>query len=205
MLKPGLEKKQQHYNKKQGISLKASNMKSTRIKQTSIPITIVVVSIALALSSYCSISNIAGTSGNQKVQQDSTYHYHSTHPNIPHISFFGKLVVLDDSTHIMQQITEIVESDTMLSISGRVLTVGQVGFGINIHSGFLSLLSSTQVDDPKIKEVVEYLSSIYGEPEEDEPDDYWWRESADGDNLGRLIVRMRPLHSEEGGTVLFFE
>lgn len=129
----------------------------------------------------------------------------SVYTNKPQISFFGKPVILDDSTHIMQQITEIVESDTMLSISGRVLTVGQVGFGINIHSGFLSLLSSTQVDDPKIKEVVEYLNSIYGTPDEDDPDDYWWREKADGDNLGRLIVRMRPLHSEEGGTVLFFE
>lgn len=72
------------------------------------------------------------------------------------ISFFGKPLVMDDSTHIMQQITEIVESDTMLSIDGWVLTVGKVGFGIaiNIHSGYLRLLSSTQVDDPKIKEVI---------------------------------------------------
>lgn len=121
------------------------------------------------------------------------------------ISFFGEPVILDDSTHIMQQITEIVERDTMLSITGRVLTVGQVGFGINIHSGYLSLLSSTQVDDPKIKEVLEYLNSIYGAPEENEPDDYWWYVGADEDYPGRLVARMRPLHSEEGGTVLFFE
>lgn len=121
------------------------------------------------------------------------------------ISFFGKPLVMDDSTHIMQQITEIVESDTMLSIEGWVLTVGKVGFGIaiNIHSGYLRLLSSTQVDDPKIKEVLEYLNSIYGTPYENDPDDYWWRDRAD-DNILGWIVRMRPFRSEEGGTVLFF-
>ena len=153
-----------------------------RTRKTMAPLLTVICIVVLALSSQASVFT-----------------------DNPKISFFGKPVVLDDSTHIMQQITEIVESDTMLSISGRVLTVGNVGFGINIHSGFLSLLSSTQADDPKMKEVLEYLSSIYGIPDEDEPDNYWWRERADGDNLGRLIVRMRPFHSEEGGTVLFFE
>lgn len=126
-------------------------------------------------------------------------------PMFDTISFFGEPIVMDDSTHIMQQITEIVESDTMLSIEGWVLTVGKIGFGvaINIHSGYLILLSSTQVDDPKIKEVLEYLNSIYGTPYENDPDDYWWRDRAD-DNILGWIVRMRPFRSEEGGTVLFF-
>lgn len=153
-----------------------------RTRKTMAPLLTVICTVVVALSSKASV-----------------------YTDNPKISFFGKLVVLDDSTHIMQQITEIVESDTMLSISGIVLTVGKVGFGIgiDIRSGFLSLLSSTQVDDPKMKEVLECLSSIYGTPYENEPDDYWWQDRAD-DNILGWIVRMRPFRSEEGGTVLFF-
>lgn len=147
----------------------------------------------------------AGTSGNQETQQDSTYYHPSTCPNVSHISFFGKPVMLDDSTHIMQQITEIVENDTMLSIDGWVLKVGQVSFRMNIMDDGLSLNSSTQPDDPKMKQVIEYLNSIYGVPEEDEPDNYWWWVGTNEDYPDGMVIRLRPLHFEEGGTVLFFE
>jgi len=164
----------------------------------------VTCAVILVLSSSGMISKDSATSVDDKIQQDTTRHQTPVYPNNSPIFFFGKPVILDDSTHIMQQITEIVESDTMLSIDGRELTVGKVEFGINFHSGFLSLLSSTQPDDPKMKEVIEYLNSIYGTPEEDEPDNYWWYVGADEDYSGKLVARLRPLHSEEGGTVLFF-
>lgn len=180
-------------------------MEKKMIKITFFCILVATSVTTLALSSYGMIGKEEEISIDDKKQQDTTHHQTPVYLNNSLISFFGKPVILDDSTHIMQQITEIVESDTMLSITGRVLTVGQVGFGINIHTGYLSLLSSTQVDDPKIKEVLEYLNSIYGAPEENEPDDYWWYVGADEDYPGRLVARMRPLHSEEGGTVLFFE
>lgn len=165
----------------------------------------VTCAVILALSSCGMISKETETSIDDKTQKDTSYHQVPIHPSISHISFFGKPVIWDDSTHIIQQITEIVESDTMLSISGRALTVGKVGFGINIHGGFLSLISSTQPDDPKMKQVIEYLTSIYGEPVENQPDDYWWYSGAKDDYLGRLVARLRPLHSEEGGTVLIIE
>lgn len=72
------------------------------------------------------------------------------------------------------------------TLDGKVLAVGKVKFGINTHSEGLCLLSSTQPDDHKMRQVIEYLSSIYGEPEEDESDNYWWRIGADDGYLGLL-------------------
>lgn len=120
------------------------------------------------------------------------------------VSFFGEPLLLGDSLYVMQQIKGIAESDDRLSVEGRVLTVGNVGFGINIHDGFLSLISSVQVDDPEMGKVMEYLDSLYGTAEVNE-NYYWWYVGADGEYRGRLVARMRPLHSEEGGTVIFFE
>ncbi len=120
--------------------------------------------------------------------------------NIMH--FFGKELIMDEPLHIKQQIEEIVAMDSMLSVERRVLNIGNVGFGINIHDSELLLISSTPVDDPKIEQVVDYLSSIYGVPEEMEPYHYWWQIKDDYENPSGL-VRLRSLRgSEDGGTVI---
>lgn len=86
-----------------------------------------------------------------------------------------------------------------------VLSIGEVDFGVNIDDDDIRFITSTQPDDPKMKQVIVFLSSIYGEPEEDEPDNYLWRVGANEDYPDRTVIRLRPLHSEEGGTVLFIE
>lgn len=120
------------------------------------------------------------------------------------ISFFGKTMVIDDSTHIMQQIKDVVAGDENLSIEGNVLTIGDVSFGINLRYDGVFLISSTQVDDPKIKPVVKYLNSIYDTAKEDEPDNFWWCAGGPNDYVCEKTIRLRPLHSEEGGTVILF-
>ena len=112
------------------------------------------------------------------------------------VPFFGKTILMDDSAHIMQQILDIVEEDDLLSVDGQVLTVGKVVFGINLHDDGVVLISSTQVDDPKVKIIVKYLNSLYGTASEEEPDNYWWPNDK--------TIRLRPLHSEESGTVIMF-
>lgn len=112
------------------------------------------------------------------------------------ISFFGNTLELGDSTHIMQQIKNIAGKDSMLSIDGKVLTVVEVGFGINLHNKYVALISSTQVDDPKMKTVVTYLNGLYGIASEGEPNNYLWCKGN--------TIRLRPLHSEDGGTVIIF-
>ena len=116
------------------------------------------------------------------------------------ISFFGKTMVIDDSTHIMQQLMDIVVGDRNLSIDGKVLNIGDVGFGINLNDDGIVLISSTQVNDPKMKAVLKYLNTLYGSAREEEPDRYWWLNEESSGNT----IRLCPLHSEEGGTVLLF-
>ena len=84
----------------------------------------------------------------------------------------------------------------MLSIDGKVLTVVEVGFGINLHNKYVALISSTQVDDPKMKTVVTYLNGLYGIASEGEPNNYLWCKGN--------TIRLRPLHPEDGGTVIIF-
>lgn len=120
------------------------------------------------------------------------------------ISFFGKTMAIDDSTHIMQRIKDVVAGDENLSIEGSVLTIKDVGFGINLRDDGVVLISSTQVDDPKIKLVVKYLNGIYDTAKEDEPDNFWWCAEEPNDFVCEKTIRLRPLHSEEGGTVIMF-
>ncbi len=120
------------------------------------------------------------------------------------ISFFGKTIAIDDSTHIMQQIKDVVAGDGNLSIEGNVLTIGDVGFGISLSADGVVLISSTQVYDPKIKPVVKYLNGIYDTAKEDEPDNFWWCAEGPNDFVCEKTIRLRPLHSEEGGTVILF-
>ena len=86
-----------------------------------------------------------------------------------------------------------------------VLSIGEVEFGVNIDGDGIRLITSTQPDDPNMKQVIDYLNSFYGEPEKDEPDNYHWGVGGNEDYLVGKVIRLRPLHSEEGGTVLFIE
>lgn len=117
------------------------------------------------------------------------------------VSFFGEKVVLDDSAHVMQRIKEIAAKNDMLSVEGFVLTVGDVRFGIKVHENFISLLSSVQIDDRKMKKVRKYLNKIYGQMTDAGEDNYYWYASENDRYPGS--IRMRCSHSDEGGTVVF--
>jgi len=129
-------------------------------------------------------------------------------PMFDKISFFGEPIVMDDWTSIHHQIRVIASENDMLNyatdIDLCVLSIGEVGFGVNIDGDGIHLIASIQPDDPKMRHVIDYLNSIYGEPEEDDPDCYCWRAGANGRCTDGMVIRLRPLHSEEGGTVLFF-
>ncbi len=158
-------------------------------------IQIVLIALCLVVLAGCNGEGSSRNANIDTVEQKPREEY-----NNASVSFFGETMAIGDSTHIMEQIKNIAEKDTMLSVKGNVLVVGSMEFGINIKDGDITLISSTQVDDPKVNEVVKYMNSIYGEGYEDDPDNYWWNST--GSN-GKTI-RMRPLHSDEGGTIIMF-
>lgn len=123
-------------------------------------------------------------------------------------SFFGHQLVINDS--VIQQIEAIASKDPFFSVKGKVLKTGKVGWGINVHTGSIVLLSSVQPDDPKMREVVKHLNKIYGKPYEDEEDGFNIKWSSSKDSLdifapGCSLVHLRGVHSEEGGTFLSFQ
>ena len=123
-------------------------------------------------------------------------------------SFFGKPIVINDK--IYDQISAIAAQDKMLSYSDSIIQIGDVRWRVNLMSGGIVLMTSVQPDDPKMKQVVKYLNRIYGKPYEDEEDGYdiKWSSSDDPVDIfrpGSTLVRLRRVHSDEGGTFLFFD
>ena len=123
-------------------------------------------------------------------------------------SYFGKPIVINDK--IYEQISAIVVHDKMLSYSDSIIQIGNVRWRINLMSGCIVLMTSVQPDDPKMKQVVKYLTGIYGKPYEDEEDGYdiKWSSSDDSLDIFRpdcTLVHLRRIHSEEGGTCLIFQ
>jgi hypothetical protein len=59
-----------------------------------------------------------------------------------------------------------------------------------------------------MKQVVKYLIGIYGKPYEEDGYDIKWSSSDDPVDIfrpGSTLVRLRRVHSDEGGTFLFFD
>ena len=123
-------------------------------------------------------------------------------------SFWGKPIVINDK--IYEQISAIAAQDKILSYSDSIIQIGDVRWRINLMSDGIVLLTSVQPDDPKMKQVVKYLTGIYGKPYEDEEDGYDIKWSSSDDSLDIFkpdctLVHLRRIHSEEGGTCLIFQ
>ena len=114
------------------------------------------------------------------------------------ISFLGKPIVMNDM--ICEQISAIADQDTMLSYKDSILQIGDVSWRVNIDLPYVVLLTSVQPDDPKMKQVVKYLTGIYGKPYDEEEDGF----SIKWSSPGSTMVHLRRVHTEEGGTFLFF-
>jgi hypothetical protein len=121
-------------------------------------------------------------------------------------SFWGKPIVINDK--IYEQISAIAAQDKMLSYSDSIIQIGDVRWRINLMSDGIVLLTSVQPDDPKMKQVVKYLTGIYGKPYEEDDYDIKWSSSDNPSDIfrpGSTLIHLRRVHSEEGGTILFFQ
>lgn len=123
-------------------------------------------------------------------------------------SFLGKPIVINDK--IYEQISASAAQDKMLSYSDSIIQIGNVRWCINLMSDNIVLMTSVQPDEPKMKQVVKYLTGIYGKPYEDEEDGYdiKWSSSDNPSDIfrsGITLVHLRRVRSEEGGTFLFFK
>lgn len=123
-------------------------------------------------------------------------------------SFFGHKVILNDKVY--QQLEKIANGDEYLSVERKgdllVLKTGKVAWGINRSANGIALFSSVQPEDEDMRDVVKHLKAIYGEPYEDDDYDIKWSSSGKEDVFapGSTLVYLRRVHSDEGGTVLFF-
>ena len=166
---------------------------------------LVIIALCIIALSFCNTNRLSQQGDmamGHEIAKDSSEQVLS-HPRTE-ISFFGKLLFLGDSLYVTQQINEIAANNNKLSIKGHVLIIEKVSFGINIYDDGIILVSNTQVDNPKVMSIVKYFDGIYGEAREEEPSNYWWCADKPNNEICALTIRLRPLHSEEGGTTIMF-
>lgn len=121
-------------------------------------------------------------------------------------SFLGKPIVINDK--IYEQISAIAAHDKMLSYSDSIIQIGNVRWCVSLMSNNIVLMTSVQPDEPKMKQVVKYLTGIYGKPYEEDDYDIKWSSSDNPSDIfrpGSTLVHLRHVRSEEGGTSLFFK
>ena len=90
----------------------------------------------------------------------------------------------------------------------RIIQTGDVRWGINIHSDRVVLFTSVQPYDPEMRPIIDYFTSLYGEPEDvwGDSTDFRWASSGIDDfhAPGSMHVRLRRVHDEEGGSFLWY-
>ena len=121
-------------------------------------------------------------------------------------SFLGKPIIINDS--LCEQIASVANQDEMLSYNDSIIQIGDVRWRINLMPRSIALMTSVQPDNPKMKQVVKYLNSIYGKPYEEYEDGYSIKWSSSDDSLdvfSGTLVHLRRVHTEEGGTFLIFQ
>lgn len=120
------------------------------------------------------------------------------------IVFFAECLSLESRERVLQQIKERFDGDYFIHLDGDVLTICGVEFGINVMGGDLVLITSVQVYDPQMEPVIREISFFYDMmPFDSDSDVFYWCDNSENDTC-EIAVRMRPLHSEEGGTVIIF-
>lgn len=121
-------------------------------------------------------------------------------------SFLGRPLIINN--RVYEQIAAISSKDDMLAYNDSIIQIGEVRWRVNLDLPRVVLFTSVQPDDPKMKQVVEYLNSIYGKPYDGE-DVFSIKWSSSNDSLdifrgGSTLVHLRRVYSEEGGTFLIF-
>ncbi len=119
-------------------------------------------------------------------------------------SFVGKPIIISDS--VFTRISEVAAEDTMLTYNrDSTLQIGGMKWKIIFTAYNMKLFTSTKVDDPRMAEVIKYLSSIYGEPwtTEKRPNTYYWPKPFTDKATQKTYVCLEPGYPN--GSYIFFD
>ncbi|MDE5971028.1 MAG: hypothetical protein K2G74_09415 [Muribaculaceae bacterium] len=104
------------------------------------------------------------------------------------------LEILDESGILrIDRETLKISNDTLI---GGIVSFNDVKFGINPFNRGISFVSSRQ-DEAAYESLKELISKYYGDAEDEEWHNASW-------NKNEVYIRIRPLHSEDGGLVMMW-
>lgn len=120
------------------------------------------------------------------------------------IIFFAEDIYLDGREYVLQQIKERFNGDYFIHLDGDTLSICGVRFGINVYDETIVLITSVRIDDPQMEPVIRTISFNYDMmPFVLDSDGFYWCNNPEYDTC-EIVVLMKPLHTEKGGTTIIF-
>ena len=170
-------------------------------------------SIRLKQKGYISLGGccVDSTKGN-RICMDCGYPKRKLKPNESNeshsIIFLGHEICYN-MNDLSQQFARICSEDDNLIYDSLTqnITIYETTFHLNYHmkeKGFM-LMSSVQPDAKQMHKVIKAISNYHGKEMLDEPNNYlWWPELNDSIKSPKNYpyIRLRRVHSDEGGTVI---
>lgn len=140
---------------------------------------------------------------------DCGYPKRKLKPNESHSIIFLGHEICYNMNDLFQQFARICSEDDNLIYDSLTqnITIYETTFHLNYHmkeKGFM-LMSSVQPDAKQMHKVIKAISNYHGKEMLDEPNNYlWWPELNDSIKSPKNYpyIRLRRVHSDEGGTVI---
>lgn len=110
-----------------------------------------------------------------------------------------------DIVHKLDSILHLGDKIKYDSISGNV-NLCSVVFHVNVYDGRMNLMTSVQPESRQMRKLVKAIAKNYGEPYIEENTSYHWPSVLyPGVELEVPYIRIRRIHTDEGGSVMFFK
>lgn len=121
---------------------------------------------------------------------------------------FGHTISLD-SACLNDELTALANDvdEIEYDVEKGNITLCDVTFHVNADQRSLALMTSVQPDSPKMEEVRNLISMYYGKVSNENDLVYTWPYVMDeaGRSNHNPYIKMRRVHSDEGGTFIFFD
>lgn len=118
----------------------------------------------------------------------------------------AKGVSHSEIVHRLDSILHLGKKMKYDSITGNVNLCGVV-FHVNVYDGRMNLMTSVQPESRQMRKLVKAIAKNYGEPEIDEEEMvYLWASFLHQEGERNIpYIRIRRVHGDIGGTVMFLE
>lgn len=161
----------------------------------------------IGLMGMVALCSCHGNQSGEPASSDSTM-VETFEDNHKVMLLFGHTISLD-SASIDDELAALANDidEIEYDVEKGNITLCDVTFHVNADQRSLAFMTSVQPDSPKMEEVRNLISMYYGKVSNEDDLVYTWPYVMDeaGRSNHNPYIKMRRVHSDEGGTFIFFD